>query len=249
MSNMDAFQEIASTAQLGRSHSADPTNRHDPVIKGIKGSDRDILTVHLIDPDSHLRAKLARRLLNLDCHVEIYSSAAELIEFSPQAGIVLVNEVTPATGVSYLVESISSPLRGLPVIVYSMIPSVENAVAAMKADAINYFDMTSDDTCLVSALDEAKQHATKHRERIGALEASIRRIGLLSVRERQVLELIVQGFSNKDVARKLGLSPRTVEIHRMHMMCKLNTKSCAEAVKIWCIATELIPMQVSNNPP
>lgn len=240
MSNMDEFQLIATTDQLCRAHSAASTNHHDPVIKGIEGCDRDLLTVHLIDPDSHLRAKLARRLLDLDRHVEIYSSPTELIEFSPHAGIVLVNEVTPVTGVSYLVESITSTLRGLPVIVYSMIPSVENAVAVMKAHAINYFDMTNDDTCLVSALDEANQHAAKHRERIGALEDSIRRIGLLSVRERQVLELIVQGFSNKDVARKLELSPRTVEIHRMHMMCKLNAKSCAEAVKIWCVATELI---------
>ncbi|OYU34296.1 LuxR C-terminal-related transcriptional regulator [Novosphingobium sp. PASSN1] len=240
MSNMDAFHIVGKTSQLFGSNSDDFEKNHGPVIKGGKGGDRDLLAVHLIDPDSHLRAKLARRLLDLDRHVEIYSSPAELIEFSPQAGIVLINEVTPAIGVSYLVESITSPLRGLPVIVYSMIPSVENAVAAMKAHALNYFDMTSDDTCLVSALDEAMQHSAKHRERIGAIEASIRRIGLLSMRERQVLELIVQGCSNKDVARKLELSPRTVEIHRMHMMCKLNTKSCAEAVKIWCIATRSI---------
>ena len=240
MANMEEFHIVGKTSPLVEGHSAGFKNHHDPVIKNVEGGDRDLLTVHLIDPDSHLRAKLARRLLDLDRHVEIYSSPAELIEFSPQAGIVLVNEVTPATGVSCLVESITSPLRGLPVIVYSMTPSVGSAVTAMKAHAINYFDMMSDNTCLVSALDEAMQHAAKHRERIGAIEASIRRIGLLSVRERQVLELIVQGCSNKDVARKLGLSPRTVEIHRMHMMCKLNTKNCAEAVKIWCVATKLI---------
>ena len=58
----------------------------------------------------------------------------------------------------------------------------------------------------------------------------------LSQRERQVLEFLVEGFSNKEIARRLDLSPRTVEIHRMHMFGILNARNSAEAVRIWYAA-------------
>jgi DNA-binding CsgD family transcriptional regulator len=82
---------------------------------------------------------------------------------------------------------------------------------------------------LNAVLAEAGQHALRRRREVEAL----RGIDLLSRRERQVLELLSAGCANKEIARRLQISPRTVEIHRGNMMGKLNAGHPADAVRLW----------------
>ena len=85
---------------------------------------------------------------------------------------------------------------------------------------------------------EADQHAERRRREVEAQRA----IAMLSRREREVLELLSAGCSNKEIARRLDISPRTVEIHRGNMMTKLGAGHAADAVRLWIDAQLDIPV-------
>lgn len=192
--------------------------------------------IHLIEPDVYLRASFAHRLNQLGMHTEIYASIDEIIDFEPKFGILMVNEQLIASGPAALSQFSGNALSKLPMIVYSTNPSVEKAVAAMKANAVNYVSPNDSDDTVIAAITEARSQAEENRERLALIQNSMSLVQRLSQRERQVLEFLVEGFSNKEIARRLDLSPRTVEIHRMHMFGKLNARNSAEAVRIWYAA-------------
>src|SRR5690606_20180289 len=112
-------------------------------------------------------------------------------------------------------------------------PTTEQIVAAIKSGALDYLRLPIEPGRLARALrrvvDEAEAHG---RARYRLVEAR-RRVGSLSRREREVLEWLSLGCSNKVIARELGISPRTVEIHRANMMAKLRASHAAEAIRIW----------------
>ena len=120
----------------------------------------------------------------------------------------------------------------LPVVIAAPEPATEQVVAAIKAGALDYLrlplEMGSFARSLHAILTEAGQHAERRRREVEAQRA----IALLSRREREVLELLAAGCSNKEIARRLDISPRTVEIHRGNMMARLNARSTGDAVRI-----------------
>ena len=191
-------------------------------------------TVHLIEQDISMRAKLARRLIALQFHVEIYASLSEFINFAPQDGVILIDESDQSGGLAAVSGVLDRTVSGTPIIVFCDNPTIPGVVAAMRARAVNYLASDAPDDQLVAALTDAFVVGDTERARKVAVAGCGRLIDHLSNREREVLELLVEGESNKGMARKLGLSPRTVEIHRTKMMAKLSAKTAAEAVKIWC---------------
>ena len=189
-------------------------------------------TVHLIEQDISMRAKLARRLIALQFHVEIYASLSEFINFAPQDGVILIDESDQSGGLAAVSGVLDRTVSGK---LSSVAPGTPGGVvAAMRARAVNYLASDAPDDQLVAALTDAFVVGDTERARKVAVAGCGRLIDHLSNREREVLELLVEGESNKGMARKLGLSPRTVEIHRTKMMAKLSAKTAAEAVKIWC---------------
>lgn len=195
------------------------------------------ITVHLIEQDLGLRAKIGRRLINLGFHVEIYAGVREFIDFAPQTGVILIDESHHAGGLAAVIGSLDQVVAGLPIIVFCDNPTIPGVVAAMRARALNYLALDVSDAALGAALTGAFNEGEAERARKVAIAGCGRLIDHLSNRERQVLELLVEGESNKGMARALGLSPRTVEIHRTKLMSKLGAKTAAEAVKIWCAAS------------
>ncbi len=195
------------------------------------------ITVHLIEQDLGLRAKLGRNLINLGFHVEIYAGVREFVEFAPQVGVILIDESHQAGGLASVIGSLDQAVSGMPVIVFCDNPTIPGVVAAMRARAVNYLALDISDAALKAALTAAFNEGEAERARKVAVAGCGRLIEHLSNRERQVLDLLVEGESNKGMARALGLSPRTVEIHRTKLMSKLGAKTAAEAVKIWCAAS------------
>jgi FixJ family two-component response regulator len=191
-------------------------------------------TVHLIEQDVSLRAKIARRLIAMDFHVEIYAGVSEFIDFAPQDGVILLDESYQAGGLAAVVGALDKVVAGTPIIVFCDHPTIAGVVAAMRARALNYLALDVSDEQLAAALIDAFTVSEAERSHKLAVAGCGRLIDHLSNREREVLELLVEGESNKGMARILGLSPRTVEIHRTKMMAKLGAKSAAEAVRMWC---------------
>ena len=120
----------------------------------------------------------------------------------------------------------------LPLVLAADATSVPRIVDAVRAGALDYLQLPIEQGQLAAMLERAKRAAPAEAiSRKRMIEARLL-LASLSEREREVLELLVDGGSNKRIARELSISPRTVEIHRANMMQKLAAKHVAEAVRL-----------------
>lgn len=188
--------------------------------------------VHVVAVSSVERAEQARALYSIGMHAEIYASYDEVITANPERGIVLAEDIPDQGGIGALIERMSEKGFWLPVIAGARQPAAERIVSAIKAGAIDYLPLPFGEARLgeivARASEEAETYARVQRQ---ACEARLR-LSRLTQRESEVLDLLVAGFSNKCIARDLEISPRTVEIHRAHMMSKLGASHAADAVRM-----------------
>ena len=187
--------------------------------------------VHVVDPDGARRAKIARELYARSIHAEIYESVDELVSRAPTHGTLLIAD-QDSTDAGESLDTIRSRNGYLPVAFYSENPSPQKIVKAMLSGALDYLDWPFSSEALDDSVDRLRRHGEKFA-RIERRKAEARQlIGTLTPRERDVLEGLLEGESNKEMAKRLGLSPRTVEIHRANMMSRLNAQSTSDAVRI-----------------
>jgi FixJ family two-component response regulator len=190
------------------------------------------LHVHVMDSDCTRRAAMARELYSKSIHVEIYENVDELISRTPSAGPVLVHADQPRLDETKLIDTIHERAGYLPVAFYSAKPSPEKIVTAMLSGAVDYLEWPSSPEALKSRVERAarvgREKAQSEQRRLAARQ----RVEALTTREREVLTGIIGGDSNKEVAKRLGISPRTVEIHRGSMFARLNARSTSDAIRI-----------------
>jgi FixJ family two-component response regulator len=190
------------------------------------------LPIHFVERDVRLRAEMARIAYGLGHHCELYSDLSELAAHPPRSGIVVARDCPETGGISMFLEHLLELSICLPVIGTETEPHPSRIVAAIKAGAIDYLALPLNperfSRSLARVSKEADRAAAVRQRTIEARE----RIAMLSGRERQVLEHLVAGRTNKLIARELEISPRTVEIHRANMMSKLGASQSAEAVRL-----------------
>ncbi len=190
------------------------------------------LTIHFVDVDNERRANSARLFMALGHHAEIYADFCELLRHPPRRGIIVAHEAASAGGASDILAAMDRAGISLPLVLASESGNVGQVVDAMSAGAFDYLKLPIESEAIAKLLertDDAEEHSLVRRRMIEARTL----IDMLSTREREVLLLLVEGGSNKLIARQLHISPRTVEIHRANMMQKLGVNHVAAVVRLY----------------
>ena len=193
--------------------------------------------VHVVDDDADVRRSLERLLLAAAFTPILYDNGfAVLDRVSGQStGCMLLDVRMPGMDGLEVQAQLNDRGIGLPVIVMTGHGEVPIAVRAMKAGAVDFIEKPFDDERLLVAIELALAGAGRvSRER--AVADAARRIATLSRRERQVLERLVAGHPNKVIGYDLGISTRTVEVHRARMLERLGTRHSAEAIRLAVMA-------------
>lgn len=194
-------------------------------------------TVHVVDDDAAVRRSLERLLSSAGFAAVSYPTPEAFLEAAPglAAGCILLDVQMPGMDGLMLQAELRARGGGLPVIVMTGHGDVATAVRAMKAGAADFIEKPFNDEVLVMAIEAALgKVGDVGRDRDAA--AAAQRIATLSPREREVLEGLVGGRSTKEIAFDLGISIRTVEVHRSRMMERLDVRQFAEAVRLAVLA-------------
>jgi FixJ family two-component response regulator len=189
------------------------------------------IRINVIDPDVRRRAAVAHHLSGREIHAEIYEDIAELAGSGVMTGLIFMSD-SGGNAVTWIEEIREAAGVLLPVIVYADDPSPEDVVDAMRAGALDYLKWPFSSRLLGRVF-----HRLAHGEDRVLQQELLRneakaKVQGLTGRENDVLTLLVHGLPNKGIARVLGISPRTVEIHRANMMGKLGAQSAPDAVRI-----------------
>ena len=189
-------------------------------------------TLHILDACSRSRAAQARLGFELGYHCEVYADIAELLAVPPERGIVLVRDEPECEGVASVLDALAGAGIWLPVVATSNDPRADDVVAAIRAGALDYLALPLNAERIARSVGRIGQEAAAFGMARRRLIEARSRISALSPREREVLDWMAEGCSNKMIARELDISPRTVEIHRSNMMTKIGARHSSEAVRL-----------------
>lgn len=190
--------------------------------------------VHVIDDDDAVRDSLSFLLRTAAFEVAAYPSASSFLEKLTKDidGCVITDVRMPGLSGLDLLKRLRACSCTLPVIVITGHGDIQLAVEAMKAGAADFLEKPFDDERVLSAVREALASKRAENERAGRVSEVEQRLDSLSQRERQVLDGLVAGLPNKIIAHDLGISPRTVEVYRAHVMTKMQAGSLSELVRL-----------------
>jgi len=189
--------------------------------------------VHIVDDDHQLRAMASYLLRGAGYHTEIYGDGAEfLAQARLERGCIVLDVRMPGMSGIEVQEELRQRGSTLPVIVLTGCGDVGTAIRAMKLGASDFLEKPYTDEALLTAVNGALQSVSCEHERDQAARVARARIAALSPRECQVLRGLLAGLANKQVARRLDLSVRTIEMHRARMMERLHVGSLSEAVRV-----------------
>ena len=192
------------------------------------------LVVFVIDDDAGMRDSLTMLLQSSGYRAQAFESAVAFLasDGPQQSGCVVTDIRMPGMDGIELQEQLRSRQSSLPMILMTGHADVPLAVRAMKAGAVDFLEKPFEEAALLDSVRRALAHVSA----AAAVDADAKivheRLGQLTERERQVLDLLVAGKPNKIVAYELSISPRTVEIHRARVMDKMAAKSLADLVRM-----------------
>ena len=190
--------------------------------------------VHLVDDDDSIRRSVGFMLKTSGFRVHSYPSGAELLKEAKalEPGCILLDIRMPGMDGLEVQQALQERGVSLPVVIMTGHGDVPLSVRALKAGAIDFIEKPFEREILLSAMKAGfavLRRSDSGRER--AKEAAVR-LQALTPREREVLDGLAEGLPNKTIAYDLGISPRTVEIHRANLMTKLGVRSLSEALRL-----------------
>lgn len=196
--------------------------------------------VHLIDDDQAVRDSLALLIGTVGLRVQTWADPQVFLESFDRSGIgaIVLDVRMPGIGGLTVLDRLVAQGVDQSVIMLTGHGTVEMCRRAFKAGAAEFLEKPVDDEQLLEALQQAVRQHVRSRERSQADQAARERVAQLSEREREVLAFIVAGLTNKEIARELALSPRTVETHRANLFAKLESDSLAQLIRRYALLVD-----------
>lgn len=199
--------------------------------------------IHVVDDDDAVRSALALLLETVGLRVAAWAHPLEFIERFDRdsVGAIVMDVRMPGLSGLSVIELLRQRGIDQPVIVLTGHGSVELCRRAFKSGAAEFLEKPVDDEQLIEAVHNAVRTHVLSRQREAAGRDARERFATLSPRECEVLAHVVAGLTNKEIGRALGVSPRTVETHRLHLSHKLGVDSLAQMIRRYAALVEAPP--------
>ena len=192
------------------------------------------VAVHIVDDDAAVRDSLALLLRTVGLPSRAYASGDEfLAAYAPRHVECLVTDIRmPGLSGLELQQELAERHVDIPIIFITGHGDIPMAVKAMKSGAVDFIQKPFRDQDLLDRIHQALQIARSSQDARLETTTIQERVGTLTPREREVMDKVVKGCANKVIAMDLGVSQRTVELHRARVMQKMGARSLAELVRL-----------------
>lgn len=191
-------------------------------------------TVFIVDDDESVRKSLARLITSVGLKVEMFSSATDFLKREPYDGpccLVLDVRMPGLSGLDLQAE-ISKADHTPSIVFISGHGNIPMSVQAIKAGAVDFIEKPFDEQTLLDAVHLAIQKDRRAKTEQAELREIHERVESLTPREREVFALVVTGMLNKQIAFEMGISEKTIKVHRARVMQKMQAESLADLVRL-----------------
>jgi len=190
-------------------------------------------TVYIVDDERQSLNFVKVLTHSVGLNAETFSNPLEFIEFHNPShkGCIVLDVNMPEMNGLELQKKLNNNGSTLPIIFVTGFGNVNIAVEAMKAGAIDFLEKPYDKDSLLRSIHFALEKNKDNSSSESADDSMGKRLASLTPREYEVMSMLAKSLTNKEIARLLGISPRTVEVHRQHIMNKLKIKSVLELPK------------------
>lgn len=192
------------------------------------------ITIHIVDDDPSMLKYLSELVKTINYKAETYESAGEFLESYTDDGhgcLILDLRLPGISGLD-LQDQLAANNIDLPVIMISGFGDVSTVVKAMKAGVLDFLEKPFKGQELLDRIHNAVNKHKADRVKNTSQNQTLERINSLTKREKEVMALVITGTLNKDIAKILEISVKTVEVHRANVMDKMNASSVADLVRM-----------------
>lgn len=212
---------------MGDKKSSARRSENDEIEKGANN-------VYVVEDDAPSRELMVDLFRSANLNVKTYGSGPEFLDDLPDedTGCIVLDVRLPGMTGFEIQAELTKRAVDLPVVFVTAHGATRLAVRAMKAGAYDFVEKPIDTAEMLEIVRGALNRSAKTAAARAKKEEIRRRIGLLTPRERDVLDLIAEGELNKQIAHRLGIAQRTVEVHRANIMEKMSAKSAAELIRM-----------------
>lgn len=187
-------------------------------------------TVYIIDDDEAVRDSIKELVKSVNLNAEIFASANSFLDIytADKVGCLVLDIRMARMSGLVLQKRLNEMDATLPIIFITGHGEVDMAVEAVKSGAVDFIQKPYHEQSLLDSINDALELDARNRNKNQQADALEQHRAELTTREREVMDLLLQGQTNKLIAKSLGISPRTVEVHRQHILKKYNVNSVTQ---------------------